>query len=173
MADRSCESAVLTVAEVGLGPLRRLLARFGLAVATVPRHAPIPGSYWGEPEAGLRDGQLHVRADTPIHSALHEACHWICMTPDRRRSLDTDAGGDYAEEDAVCFLQIVLADHLPPLDRARMCQDMDRWGYTFRLGSAAAWFRDDAAGARAWLVSHGLLDPNGRPRWRVRNTEAA
>jgi hypothetical protein len=173
MPSSPAESAVLTVAEIGLDPLRRLLARFGLALRVVAPGAPIPGSYWGEPEAGLQGGHLHVRADTPVHSALHEACHWICMTADRRRSLDTDAGGDYAEEDAVCFLQIVLADGLPPLDRARMCRDMDRWGYTFRLGCAAAWFREDAADAHAWLVGHGLMDSDGRPTWRVRGTQAA
>lgn len=168
MDERAEDDAVLTVAELGLEPLRRLLARFALPVETVSPDAPIPGSFWGEPEAGLRGGRLHVRPDTPVHSALHEACHWICMTPERRQALDTDAGGDYAEEDAVCYLQIVLADHLPPLDRARMCRDMDRWGYTFRLGSAAAWFSDDAVEARAWLVDRGLINATGRPCWRVR-----
>jgi hypothetical protein len=35
---------------------------------------------------------------------------------------------------------------------------MDEWGYTFRLGSAAAWFREDAEDARQWLMHHGLID---------------
>jgi hypothetical protein len=43
-----------------------------------------------------------------------------------------------------------------------MCRDMDEWGYSFRLGSAAAWFEQDAKDARAWLIRHGLLDDNGQ-----------
>jgi hypothetical protein len=42
-----------------------------------------------------------------------------------------------------------------------MFRDMDDWGYTFRLGSAAAWFEQDAEDARAWLVEHGLTDRAG------------
>ena len=41
--------------------------------------------------------------------------------------------------------------------------DMNAWGYTFRLGSAQAWFGEDAANARHWLVERGLLDLQGRP----------
>ena len=69
----------------------------------------LPGSYWGESEAGLRGNVLYVRADTPLHSLLHELSHYVCMTPERRAGLDRDAGGDDAEECAVCYLQIVLA----------------------------------------------------------------
>ncbi len=29
-----------------------------------------------------------------------------------------------------------------------MCRDMDEWGYSFRLGSAANWFAEDAEDAR-------------------------
>ena len=47
-----------------------------------------------------------------------------------------DAGGDDAEENAVCYLQILWADALPGFGRERMFLDMDAWGYTFRLGSA-------------------------------------
>jgi hypothetical protein len=36
-------------------------------------------------------------------------------------------------------------------------QDMDAWGYTFRLGSARAWFEEDAEDARTWLQQRGLL----------------
>jgi len=39
----------------------------------------------------------------------------------------------------------------------RVMADMDAWGYTFRLGSARAWFEHDAEDARAWLVARGLL----------------
>ena len=90
---------------------------------------------------------LIVRADTPLHSILHETCHFICMDPARRAGLDTDAGGDYDEENAVCYLQILLADEIPEFGRENMLRDMDTWGYTFRLGSARNWFREDAEDA--------------------------
>jgi hypothetical protein len=88
---------------------------------------------------------------------LHEGCHYLCMDAGRRAGLERDAGGDYAEEDAVCYLQIHLADRVPGVGRERMCADMDAWGYTFRLGSAARWFAEDAEDARQWLVARGLL----------------
>lgn len=148
--------------------LAAVCARFGLQARLLNSGSAIPGSYWGESEAGLVGDVLYVRADTPIHSALHEACHFICMDAARRRALDRDAGGDYDEENAVCYLQILLADRLPGMNRARMQADMDAWGYTFRLGSARAWFEHDAADARAWLVREGLIDAGGNVLWRVR-----
>jgi hypothetical protein len=45
---------------------------------------------------------------------------------------------------------------------------MDAWGYTFRLGSAHAWFEQDAADARDWLADRGLIDQDARPTWRKR-----
>ncbi len=147
---------------------RGLLARFGLSLAWTAPGAPIPGSYWGAPEAGLSGARLSARGDTPLHSLLHEACHYACMDPDRRAALDTDAGGDPLEECAVCYLSILLADHLPRFGRARMLADMDAWGYGFRLGSARAWFENDAGDARAWLATHGLTAADDTVRFRVR-----
>ncbi|VAW82508.1 FIG01181932: hypothetical protein, partial [hydrothermal vent metagenome] len=111
--------------------------------------------------AGLVGTQLLLRDDTPVHSALHEACHFICMTPDRREGLHTDAGGDYDEENAVCYLQILLAGLLPEVGRERMMADMDAWGYSFRLGSTKAWFERDAEDAREWLIEEGVIDGLG------------
>lgn len=148
----------MPISEIGIATLTTALAAFELSVLSGPRDQPIPGSFWGEAEAGLRGHELLVREDTPVHSALHEAGHFVCMDPSRRSALHTDAGGDYDEENAVCYWQIMLCDRLPGIDRARMCADMDAWGYTFRLGSAAAWFADDAEDARAWLIDAGLLD---------------
>ena len=136
-------------------------------LAPVPDNAAIPGSYWGVPEAGLVGHSVHARADTPVHSVLHEASHVICMDPLRRTRLHADAGGDYAEEDAVCYLQIVLAGELW-LSAEEICADMDAWGYTFRLGSAHVWFTRDAEDARAWLGQHGLLTEAGAPSFRMR-----
>ena len=129
---------------------------------------PIPGSFWQPPEAGLNGGGLYVRDDTPVHSALHEACHYICMDQSRRENLDTDAGGDYAEENGVCYLQVLLADHLPGMGKNRMFSDMDAWGYSFRLGSSRTWFERDAEDARAWLQHYQLIDDDNAPTWRLR-----
>jgi hypothetical protein len=148
--------------------LQMLLDRFALQLQLVAPEEVIPGSYWGEQEAGLIASRIYARLDTPVHSVLHEGAHFICMTPERRAGLDTDAGGDHAEENAVCYLQIVLSDSLPNVGRERMCKDMDEWGYTFRLGSAAAWFREDAADARQWLIEHAILDPAGKPTYACR-----
>ena len=145
-----------------------LLGRFELEVVECASEAEIPGSYFGDAEAGLIGRRLFVRADTPIHSVMHEACHFICLDADRRAHLNTDAGGNYAEEDAVCYLQVLLAASIPAMGPARMFADMDAWGYTFRLGSARTWFEQDATEARDWLLDHGLIDDLERPTWTLR-----
>jgi hypothetical protein len=145
-----------------------LLDRYGLELRLVPVGEPLPGSYWGDSEAGLRGRQLFARRDTPLHSILHETCHYVCVTPERRVGIDTDAGGDYDEENGVCYLQILLADFIPRFGRERMLDDMDAWGYTFRLGSARAWFSSDAADAHDWLVARGLITRDLKPTWRLR-----
>jgi hypothetical protein len=159
---------VLLVNAIDRLSLEMLLDRYGLALRLVAPEEVIPGSYWGEREAGLIGAKIFARLDTPLHSVLHESAHFICMTPERRAGLDTDAGGDDAEETAVCYLQVVLAETLPNVSRERMCGDMDEWGYTFRLGSAATWFAKDAPEARDWLIRHGLLDLKGRPTYVCR-----
>ncbi len=150
------------------GDVEPLLARYGLILDRVNCAEPISGSYWGDEEAGLIGQRLLARADTPLHSILHEACHYICMSSDRRQTLHTDAGGDDLEEAAVCYLSILLSTQLNRLGQCRMLRDMDRWGYSFRLGSAAAWFAEDAADAKGFLLRFGLIDDAGRPTYRVR-----
>jgi hypothetical protein len=149
---------VLPLSSVDIGTVRALLAGHDLVLEIVGDGSPIPGSYWGESEAGVIGTTVYARADTPVHSLLHEACHLIVAPADRRERIHTDASDSQAEEDATCYLQIVLADALPGVGRARLCEDMDRWGYTFRLGSARAWFERDAEDARLWLIERGLLD---------------
>jgi len=156
-APAATATPVLTLADTGFEAAAALLARHGLELVRVGAGEPIPGSYWGEPEAGVIAHAVYARADTPVHSLLHEACHLIVAPPERRASIHTDASDSQAEEDATCYLQIVLGDALPGVGRARVMSDMDAWGYTFRLGSARAWFEHDAEDARAWLVARGLL----------------
>ena len=160
--------AVLRLADIDSSELVKLLARFGLRFRHCADREPIPGSYWGDEEAGLRADNLYARDDTPLHSILHETCHYICLNPARRQLLDTNAGSDEAEENAVCYLQILLADQIDSLGRERMFSDMDSWGYSFRLGSSRAWFEEDAEDALGWLIAHKLVDHHKRPRLRLR-----
>ncbi|MCP4982568.1 MAG: hypothetical protein GY935_18985 [Gammaproteobacteria bacterium] len=161
-------SDVLRLGEIDSTELTALLTRFGLTLIVGAEHEPIPGSYWGDDEAGLQADLLHARVDTPLHSILHEACHYLCLDPARRSRLDTDAASDEAEENAVCYLQILLADELTCLGRERIFADMDSWGYSFRLGSSKAWFEDDAEDALKWLIFHQLVDAQQRPLWKLR-----
>ena len=160
---------VLLIDDLDSGQLARLLSAYGLELVRHSEGCPIEGSYWGAPEAGIVGKCVHVRGDTPVHSALHEAAHIVCMTPARRRRLHTDAGGDDLEESAVCYLQVVLAGELPAVGMRRLQQDMDTWGYSFRLGGTRAWFERDAADARDWLFEKGLLDALGMPVFRLRD----
>ena len=146
----------------------QLLSRYGLVLELSEPDKAIRGSFWGDEEAGLVGNALVVRDDTPLHSILHEACHFICMDGSRRDSLDTNAGGDYDEENAVCYLQILLADQIDDFDREKMFHDMDTWGYTFRLGSARSWFEQDAEDAREWLISAGLITDDQTPTYELR-----
>ncbi len=162
------KTTVVTLNDADHTALQALLARYGLQLEVVAPNSDIPGSFWGDSEAGLIENRLLARPDTPLHSVLHEACHYICMDAERRSGLHTNAGGNYDEENGVCYLQILLADDLPDIGRERLMQDMDTWGYSFRLGSTARWFAEDADDAHAWLLVHGLINSIGSPLGRLR-----
>ena len=151
------ETTVLRVADLSFAVLESLLREHGLALERVPDDAPIPGSFWGDPEAGLIGRTVYARADTPVHSLLHEACHLIVLPPERRAQVHTNATDSDIEEDATCYLQILLAEALPGVGRERLMADMDAWGYSFRLGSTRAWFEGDAEDAQTCLRARGLL----------------
>lgn len=154
--------AILRLRDIDFGDAAALLARYGLALARVADGEPIPGSYWGECEAGLIGATVHARGDTPVHSLLHEAAHLIVLPPERRAAVHTDATDSIEEEDAVCVLQALLGDELPGVGRERVLADMDAWGYTFRLGSARAYFERDSESAWAWLRARSLVDAQRR-----------
>jgi hypothetical protein len=161
--------SVIRLSDYPFEALASMLSRFGMKLEAVQPDEEIPGSFWGDEEAGLKANRVLVRPDTPLHSVLHEACHYICMDGARRNGLDTNAGGDYDEENAVCFLQILLADYLPDFGSGRMMQDMDAWGYSFRLGSARAWFEQDADDARQTLLNWRLIESTGTPTFQLRD----
>lgn len=157
MVPAEAHSDVLRLRDIDRDQAAALLARYGLELVDVADGEDIPGSYWGECEAGVIGHRVYARADTPVHSLLHEACHLIVLPPQRRAQVHTDATDSIEEEDATCYLQILLADRLAGVGRERLMRDMDAWGYSFRLGSARAWFEQDAENARDWLAARGLL----------------
>jgi hypothetical protein len=153
---------MLTLADIALADVVALLARHDLHLQLVPDGETIPGSYWGECEAGIIGTTVYARSDTPVHSLLHEAAHLIVLPPERRAQVHTDATDSVEEEDAVCVLQALLGDALPGVGRERVLADMDTWGYTFRLGSARNYFEHDADSAWQWLHARGLADQRQR-----------
>jgi hypothetical protein len=128
---------VLTLADIHFDDAASLLGSFDLSLVQVADGEQIPGSYWGECEAGVIGSTVHARSDTPVHSLLHEGCHLIVLSPDRRAGVHTDATDSIEEEDAVCVL-----------------------GYTFRRGSARAYVEHDAEAAWTWLEARGLVNAN-------------
>lgn len=151
--------AVTPVSRLGVDTLAAFLNRHGLTLLPVADGAVIPASYWGESEAGVIGRSIYARRDTPVHSVLHTASHVLCMSEERRQKLHTDCGGSDPEEEAVCYLQCLLARQLPGYSQAQCFADMDAWGYHFIAGSAQAWFERESADAKRWLIAAGKL-PN-------------
>jgi hypothetical protein len=159
---------VLAIVDVPVASLESLLGRYGLTLHIQPEGEAITGSFWGDSEAGVVGRNVYVRRDTPVHSLLHETCHIICMTEERRSNLETDAGGDDLEEAAVCYLQVILADQIDGVGSDRLMADMDEWGYSFRLGDTRSWFENDAEDAHKWLIDQDLLGNDDHPNFRLR-----
>jgi hypothetical protein len=162
------KDSVRLVRDLPLASLTSLLDRYGLTLCVQEEGAAIKGSFWGDSEAGIVGRRVFIRPDTPIHSLLHETCHMICMTNERREHLDRDAGGSDLEEAAVCYLQIILANQIDALGSNELMRDMDTWGYSFRLGSTRRWFEEDAEDASDWLLQHDLLSEDGLPTFTLR-----
>ena len=153
---------VLRLTQVDQLELADFLRQWSVRLVVCDEAQPIPGSFWGDDEAGLIGNRLFAWPTTPVHSLFHEASHFICLDEKRRQQLHTNAGSDVAEENAVCYLQVLLARDYACMGMERMFSDMDSWGYSFRLGSSKRWFLEDAEDARSWLISHGLIGPEGR-----------
>lgn len=156
--DDTSSPDVMRMRDVGFDAASSLLARYGLTLHRVENGAAIPGSFWGECEAGIIGHDVYARDDTPVHSLLHEAGHLIVLPAERRATVHTDATDSIDEENAVCVLQSLLADEIPGLGRDRLFADMDAWGYTFRLGSAQTYVEQDAEDAWRWLQTACLID---------------
>ncbi len=148
--------------------VQQLLARFGMTVQVTPQDEDIPHSFWGSPEAGRLNETLYIRTNTPIHSLLHESCHYVCMPLDQRKLEVVDAKGTAAEENATCYLQLLLADKLQGYNQNQLMKDMDDWGYSFRLGSAKRWFTEDAEEVKEWLIKHEIIDRQSQITWQLR-----
>jgi hypothetical protein len=168
VAHTAAAPQVVLLADLEPSDAEALVRAYRARLVVLAAGAAIPGSYWGAPEAGLVGDNVYARHDTPVHSLLHELSHYVCMDAERRVALATDAFGSDDEECAVCYLQLVLADTLPRFGRERCLADMDAWGYSFREGSASAWFSGDARFARNWLLDRGLIDQAHRPTFRLR-----
>jgi hypothetical protein len=163
------QSQVVRVRDIARDAIVGLAQRYSIDLEWLDDTAAIANSFWGEPEAGISRIGVRLRGDTPVHSLLHELCHMVCMTAQRRRQLERDAGGTAAEECGVCYLQVLLAEYLPGFGAARCLADMDSWGYSFREGTAALWFDGDGRDARGWLRVHGLIDAHARPTFQLRS----
>ncbi len=148
--------------------INAVLKRYGLEINCLNFDREIPHSFWGAPEAGRLKNTLFVRGDTPIHSILHESSHYVCMPKDQRENDEVDAQGTAAEENATCYLQILLADYIQGYCRQQAFNDMDLWGYSFRLGSAFNWFTDDAEEVKYWLKQHDIINAQREITWNLR-----
>lgn len=161
--------SVLCMHDLAPQAATELLSQYGFEAQWLEHEAVITGSFWGAPEAGIIGTRVYVRPDTPVHSFLHETSHIICMKPELREQHTGNAGSDDLEESAVCYLQVLLADALPGVGQNRLMQDMDTWGYSFRLGSTERWFAQDAEDAKAWLRRHNVIDEAGCVTGECRN----
>ena len=140
------EDSILTLADIAFDDAAALL-RGLVGTGGGARRAPIPGSYWGEPGSGH-----HRRAGLCAAGYAGALDAARSLSPDRaapeRACADaSDATDSIAEEDATCYLQIVLAETVA-----------GRWeapdGRHGRLGlqspgSAQAWFEQRCRGCAA------------------------
>jgi len=63
---------VLTLEQIDVEFVELMLRSYGLDLVRVDENAPIPGTYWGEPEAGLIGNAIYARGDTPGEGAASD-----------------------------------------------------------------------------------------------------
>ncbi len=148
--------------------IKHLLGHYGIRLHCLQFDMDIPYSFWGEPEAGRLGENLYLRDDTPIHSILHESAHYVCMPEQQRHNAEVDAKGSAMEENATCYLQVLLSNHIHGYSRKQLMKDMDDWGYSFRFGSTHDWFTKDAKEVKDWLISHNLITDRNEVTWQLR-----
>ncbi len=161
----AANSRVTSLGDIEPAAIERLLTAFGLSLAGVAPGASIPGSYWGDSEAGLVGDRLFARADTPVHSLLHELGHYVCMDPTAARCARHRCGRRRRRGSG----RVLPAG----VARRRACEasaasaasrDMDTWGYSFREGSARAWLAGDGVPRR--VLGSRRTASSTRPRVR-------
>ena len=67
------------------------------------------------------------------------------------------------------FLQIFLSDCICCYSRSQIIQDMDNWGYNFRLGSTNEWLQQEAKDTMQWLQNYNIIDKCCYITWNLRN----
>ena len=91
------------------------------------------------------------------------------MSEERRKCLDRDAGGDDLEEAAVCYLQMLLADHLPgcrsrPADAGHGQPGVTVSGSAIRAAGSSR----TLATRVDWLLDNGLISSADNPLFILR-----
>ncbi len=147
---------------------------YGARLERVPAGAAIPGSYWGDTEAGLDRqhrvrARRHARAFVPARAlSLHlHGRRAPCRARDRRRRHATTRSA----ASATC--RCCSPSGSTASAQRAACATWTRGATRFREGSARAWFDGDGAHARAWLLDHGLVDSAGQPTLRLRVVSGA
>ena len=142
--------------DIGFDDVAALLARYGLAARARRRRRADPRQLLGRTRSRPDRPRVHARDDTPVHSLLHEAAHLIVLPPERaRRAYRRHRFGRGRRRR---LRAAVAARRRPARRRPRaLMADMDAWGYTFRLGSARAYFERDAEDAGPGCSARGLV----------------
>ncbi len=73
-------STVLKLSEIDHIKLARLPARYNLELIVVDNEEKIPGSFWGDSEAGLVSNKLYARLDTNAEDALNWLKYQLLLT---------------------------------------------------------------------------------------------
>jgi hypothetical protein len=62
----------------------------------------------------------------------------------------------------------LLADEVEGYDQEQLLNDIDAWGYSFRMVSAHRRFTHYAEEVQKWLIDHNILNIHGELTWNLR-----